>query len=176
MRRYSLLPALAASLLSLALLSPIAPAQATPEAGDWTSTQSNYDNPRAVRPLVVNLRHATHPAYDRVVIDVDGRLPGYRMDFVRVLRQDGSGNRVRLPGKYKLRVDLYPAAAHSDRTGKSVYEGPRRETDLGYDALKGLALMGDFEGTVSFGFGTDKRVYRAFRLTNPNRIVIDFKH
>ena len=44
------------------------------------------------------------------------------------------------------------------------------------DTLKALAFTGDFEGTVSFGFAlTHRAPYRA-APSDPQRLVIDFKH
>ena len=57
-----------------------------------------------------------------------------------------------------------------------MYDGPRLR-QLGLPTLRGFALTGDFEGVVSFGFSTDRRAgYRIFTLTNPSRVVIDFRH
>ena len=44
-----------------------------------------------------------------------------------------------------------PAYAHDDN-GNSLYDGPRIAWPR-FDTLKALAFTGDFEGTVSFGFG-----------------------
>ncbi len=39
-------------------------------------------------------------------------------------------------------------------------------------------MTGDFEGQVTFAFGLRPRLtpYRIFRLHEPQRLVIDFKH
>jgi hypothetical protein len=143
-------------------------------AAAWRSNGSSWENPDARRPLVLDLRYAQHANFDRVVIDIDGRLPGYRIGYTARHEYDGSGNPVPIRGG--LWITLSPAVAH-DRSGDSVYEGPRLVRP-GFEALKAIAFTGDFEGQVSFAFGLDPRrtPYRVFRLHDPQRIVIDFKH
>ncbi len=157
----------------LCLVAPPASASALP---DWrTEPTTRAASPQARMPRVVDLRYAAHDRFDRVVIDLRGYRPGYTIGYTRVLRQDGSGRRVRLAGRQKMYLRLTPAYAH-DRRGRPVYDGPRKRA-VGLATLRGVAFTGDFEGTVSFGFGLDRRApYRIFSLTQPRRIVVDFKH
>jgi hypothetical protein len=70
---------------------------------------------------------------------------------------------------------LMPAYAHDDN-GNNLYDGPKIARPR-FDTLKALAFTGDFEGTVSFGFAlTHRAQYRVFRLHDPQRLVIDFRH
>ena len=125
--------------------------------------------------LVVNARWGGHGSFDRLVIDVKGKMPPVTVKQVKELRYDGSGNRVPLAGKYFLEIRLSPAAAHND-AGQSVYKGPRLQK-IWLPALKGVALTGDFEGVVTIGaaFQT-KPVYKTFTLHSPERFVLDVRH
>jgi hypothetical protein len=126
-------------------------------------------------PKVVDLRWGEHASFDRVVIDLRGKVPGVDVRYVRVLRYDGSGQRVPLPGRRHLAIVLQPASAH-DRSGHSVYQGPQLRR-LNLPVLRGVALTGDFEGTVSFGLALSRRAdFRVLFLHAPNRIVIDLRH
>lgn len=157
---------------ALIALSSAAPA---PAAATWRTTGTSWDNPRIEgRPLVVDLRYAQHPDFDRVVIDIKRRIPGYRIGYNRRHHYEGSGDRVPIRGG--LWITLTPAYAHK-LSGASVYDGPKLVRP-GFPVLKAIAFTGDFEGTVSFAFGLDPRrtPYRVMRLHDPNRIVIDFKH
>ena len=154
---------------SMALVPP-APA-AAPEYG---TGPVHVENPRARSPQVLDVRWSEHPTFDRVVVDVRGRAPGYHASYVRKLTKDGSGQVVRLAGRHKLQLVLRPARAH-DAQGNNVYEGPRHRR-TGLPTLKGIAFLGDFEGDVSLGFGVRTKPYRIFTLTNPSRVVLDFKH
>lgn len=167
----ALLAALASALLLSSLLSPAPVASALPA---YRTTGTSWTNPHALAPKVVNLRYARHATFDRVVIDVRGRIPGYRTGYTAVHRYDGSGARVPIRGG--LWITLTPAYAH-DNSGANLYCGPRLVRP-GFPALKAVAFTGDYEAHVSFAFGLDPRVtpYRIFRLHNPQRIVVDFKH
>jgi hypothetical protein len=129
-------------------------------------------------PKVVNLRVGEHKSFDRVVIDLRGKMPGYDVRFVKSLVYDGSGEPVPLKGKRFVSVVLYPASAH-DQAGHSLYQGPDLQ-QYGFPSLRGVAFTGDFEGYVSFGISlTHRTPFRVKELKDPNgpdRLVIDFKH
>jgi len=166
-----ILVALTTSLLLGAAVAAPAPVTALPA---WRTTGTSWENPDARAPKITNIRYAIHPNFDRVVIDVTGRLPGYRTGYARVHHYDGSGAVVPIRGG--LWISMHPAYAHR-LDGSSTYVGP----DLvrpGFPTLKAIAFTGDFEGYVSFAFGLEPRraPYRIFRLHDPQRIVIDFKH
>jgi hypothetical protein len=126
-------------------------------------------------PKITNLRIGEHQSFDRVVIDMQGKMAGYNVRFVKQLTYDGSGLPVPLKGKRFVSVVLNPASAH-DNNGNGLYQGPTLQ-QYGLPSLRGVAFTGDFEGYVSFGISlTHKAPFRVSELTNPTRLVIDFKH
>ena len=162
----------AALLLCSALLVAQSPASALPA---WQDHATSWSHPAARSPKIVNLRYAAHPRFDRVVIDVAGRVPSGRAQYARRFHYDGSGKLVPIAGRSGIALTLSPARAH-DRNGRNVYQGPRVARPH-LETLKALAFTGDFEGTVSFGFAlTHRAPYRVFFLPDPQRLVIDFKH
>lgn len=170
-RLTALLAALALG-LPLGLALPAAPASALPA---WESHATSWPNPAAKAPRVVDLRFAAHRGFDRVVIDIEGRIPGDTVRYGRHFTYDGSGNPVPIHGKAGIKLALFPAYGH-DRDGTNVYDGPRIARPH-LDTLRALALTGDFEGQVSFAFALTHRAdYRVFRLHDPQRLVIDFRH
>lgn len=171
MKRLTGLAASLTAALLLALPASIAPAQALPA---WRTTNSSYTSTATGTRLVTDLRYAAHPGFDRVVIDLTGRIPSWHATYESKFFRDGSGTRVRMRGG--LQLTLTPAAAHN-LAGHSVYNGPMLARP-GFDALKAVAMTGDFEGVVTFAFGLDPQhtAYRIFRLHDPQRLVIDFKH
>ena len=163
----------AAAATALGLVATTTPAGALPA---YTTDPTSYSNPRLQgQPKVVGLRVSEHARFDRVVIDIDGRRPGYRVRYVAQLTYDGSGEVVPLKGRKRISIVLDPARAH-DLSGHNVYTGPRlQQYDL--PMLRGVAFAGDFEGVVSFGLtARAKRGYRVFTLTDPSRVVIDLRH
>ena len=169
LRRAGLVVALGATALGSA---PVASA----DQGAPTSTK-----PRSVErgpqpaPHVVNVRTGEHAAFDRVVFDLKGDAPGYRVEYVKEVREDGSGKVVDTRGRANLLVRLTPANAHHEN-GTPTYTGPSR-FDVNYSALREVAFAGDFEATVSIALGVrHKNGFRVITLTNPTRIVVDIAH
>jgi hypothetical protein len=154
---------------TLSLTAPPATSQT-----DWQTTATTWTNPAARHPLVVNLRYARHPSFDRVVIDIQGRLPGYRLTYHRRFFYDASGLPVPIRGG--LQAVLMPGYAHNE-AGDNVYDGPKLVRPH-LPALRSIAMTGDFEGQVTFAFGLRplRTPYRVLRLHDPQRLVIDFKH
>ncbi|MFG2980850.1 hypothetical protein ACGFYQ_06250 [Streptomyces sp. NPDC048258] len=166
--RFRRIVALASGALLTAGLSFAAPASAVIATHTPARTQIQT-------PLVVNARWGGHPAYDRIVIDLQGFVPPVTVTSVPQLRYDGSGEPVPLTGKHFLEIRLNPAAAHDD-AGHSVYQGPKLQK-IYLSTLKGLALTGDFEGYVTFGAAFDTvPYYRTFSLHSPERFVVDIAH
>ncbi len=163
--------ALTAAAVSLGLVTASAPAAAVPA---WRTTPTVHESDRIVR--VLDLRYGEHQRFDRVVIDLRGRHPGYDIRYVKHLYYDGSGAPVGLAGRRHMSIVLHPAYGYTS-AGKPVYEGPQGKVYVHMPTLKGIAVTGDFEGYFTIGFSTDRRApYRIFKLSSPSRLVIDWKH
>lgn len=173
MKRVRVLIVLLTTVLIGTVLSPPASAGAV-----WLTTKASWTNPNAsatALPEVVTLRYAQHPNYDRVVIRVQGALPGGSTRYQRDFTYDASGLPVPIHARSGLKVTLTPAYGHDD-TGTNLYVGPRLVRPR-FQTLRSLAYTGDFEGHVTFAFGLSHRApYRIFTLRSPYRIVIDFRH
>lgn len=154
---------------TLGLTAP--PATSLPS---WETTPTTWTNPAARHPLVVDLHYAQHARFDRVVIRIRGRIPGYLATYHRHFAYDASGLPVPIRGG--LELVLRPAYAH-DEAGADVYRGPTLARP-GFPTLKAVAMTGDFEGQVTFAFGLrpERAPYRIFRLHHPQRLVVDFRH
>ncbi|MFE7516628.1 hypothetical protein ACFU8I_36165 [Streptomyces sp. NPDC057540] len=161
------LAAVAAGILLTAGIGATVPAGAAGAPAPRSSTPATA--------LVVDARWGGHTTFDRLVIDVRGKLPPVTVHQVRSLHYDASGKKVPLPGKYFLEIRLSPAAAH-DAAGRSVFHGPRL-VRIPLPALKGVALTGDFEGVVTVGAAFDtKPAFKTLRLHAPERFVVDIAH
>lgn len=159
----------------LGLLAPLAAAQPAAALPTWETTGSSWENPYGGAPRIVDLRFATHPRFDRVVVDVHGRIPSWRTTYRRTFHYEGSGEVVPIRGRSGIQLVLSPAYAHDDR-GRSVYDGPRIARP-GFRTLKAIAFTGDFEAHVGFALALRHRApYRVFWLHDPQRLVIDVKH
>lgn len=118
---------------------------------------------------------ACHKRFDRFVVHVRDVTPAaYRARYVRRIVSDGSGATVRLLGRKRLRLRFPTARAHTDTTGAPLVA---HLITPSCPNLRQVKLAGDFEGVVTLGFGLRaKHGFRAFRLTAPDRVVVDFKH
>ncbi len=119
------------------------------------------------------VRAGTQDGFDRVVFDFAGALPGTEtVSYVAGLSEDGSGAPVTVRGTAYLKVVFSVAEAHNVDGTPSFPQG--RRVDPGLAAVKEVALLGDYEGYVSFGLGLVGKVgFRVFELSNPSRVVID---
>ncbi|WP_372727714.1 hypothetical protein [Nocardioides sp.] len=164
--------AVAVTALTITTLAPAPPAGALP---DWIDHTSSWTNEKAKAPRVVDLRYGAHKKFDRVVLEIDGKIPSGTARYRKRFRYDGSGEKVPIKGRSGIALVLSPAYAHDDEGG-NVYEGPRIARPR-FETLKALAFTGDFEGHVSFGLALRHRApYRVFRLHDPQRLVIDVQH
>lgn len=124
------------------------------------------------------IRVARHPAYDRVVFQFAGGVPGYSVRYVTGVMADPSARPVLLPGRAYLQVVFHPASEIRQNPSGSppitrTYTGPSTLTPL-LPTLLQVRAAGDFEGYLTFGIGLSGRArVRAFTLTGPDRVVLD---
>lgn len=118
-----------------------------------------------VQSPAVGVRTGRHACFDRLVVDLHGRAPGYDVRYVSNVTQDGSGFIVPLRGGAKLQIILRAPSAK-----------PFKAPDVrGYDTFRQVAYAGSFEGQTTVGLGVRARL--PFRVTTlSDRLVIDVAH
>ncbi|MDA0632981.1 hypothetical protein OUY22_06080 [Nonomuraea sp. MCN248] len=122
---------------------------------------------------VTGVRIGRHPAYDRVVVDLDGDVPGYTVRWVRELEQDGSGRPIDLNGGHALHLRLTPADAHTE-DGVPTWTGTAVPPS---GTVTAIAKTGDFEGVVGIALLTGAvKGFEVRELTGPPRLVVDVAH
>jgi hypothetical protein len=142
----------------------------------WNTATKSVTRTPMPTPVVTGIRVGRHATFDRLVVDLRGNAPGYRVGYVRTLREDGSGRVVDLRGPASLQITLTPADAHNPDTGAPTLRTPSRKRWF-YPEVKEYAVIGDFEAVVTVGVGlAHKRPFRVFTLSNPTRIVVDVAH
>ncbi|HEX6684562.1 MAG TPA: hypothetical protein VF062_17290 [Candidatus Limnocylindrales bacterium] len=130
--------------------------------------------------LLVRMSAASHPGYDRLVLEFGGdKPPAHELRWVDEVRHDPTDRPVPLRGKHFLLIvcdggTLDTTRVENDPSEARRYAGPDRiAADLAL--LKEVAIAGDFEAVLSFGAGLDRKVEpRVQILSSPARIVIDF--
>lgn len=136
-------------------------------------------DPRGVDPIPVlrGIRAAAQKGFDRVVLEFDGPVPGYRAEYVPQVVEDATGEPVELTGKAFLQVAVQTATMDdSVQGGSRVYGGPVRLLPK-LDQVREVLVAGDFEGVLTVGLGLDgRRAFRVTALSSPSRLVIDLAH
>jgi hypothetical protein len=148
--------------LAVAVVGLALPLLSTPPAATAAKAQ----------PTLVSVQAQHVGNVDRVTFGFrNGLPPDVFLQWVDTLHRDGSGLPVRVAGSKVLMVVFNGAVAH-DQDGTTVrtrntYALPNVITSVG---------AGDFEGTVTFGLGVQKRTsYTVKRLQNPDRVVVDVR-
>lgn len=160
----TILVAIGAVLISTVGLS--APSDALP---GWRTTAAVHNPDPSVHPIhITDVRVGHHPNFDRVVIDINGPLPGYKVRYVQKVIQDGSGNVVPLRGRYFIQVSIWPTS--------TVHHSPQGTWTPLFPMLRQVKGAGDFEGMTNYGLGlAGKKGFRVFGLSQPRRLVIDVR-
>jgi hypothetical protein len=110
-------------------------------------------------------------AYDRLVFEFTGGVPGYNIRYVSQIVSPGQGAVVPLRGQAFIEATFYPAAAH-DEDGTLTLR--TSGGGGGHPSLVQYRMTGDFEGYVHYGLGVDDRVaVRVTEFANPYRIALD---
>lgn len=151
------------------------PAAAAQPGAKASGTRSGGAQPDAAStiPVLVDIRAAHHPGYDRIVFQFDGPVPQLRHALWRdVVRFDGSGFVMPLHGTAFIEVVL-GASAHTDTGSGLTYSDPVRA--FGLPNLNHMVSNGDYEAMITLGLGLMKRttILRTFTLTAPSRYVVD---
>ena len=173
----SLVIALAAG--AVPVVAATTSAQAAPYCGiTWGSLAKNSST--MVPGPLTTVRAGRHTCFDRLVVDVKGRAPGYTVKYVSNVFTEGQGAVVPLRGGAKLLV-VTRAPAYSD-TGAASYN-PANDRELvnvtGYTTFRQVSWAGTFEGQSSMGLGVRARLpFRTFTIQDAtgSRLVIDVAH
>ncbi|QNE16646.1 hypothetical protein F1D05_00460 [Kribbella qitaiheensis] len=163
------------------------PAQASPIRAERGSSCATYwgslpeANTRWSATAVHDIRTGQHPCFDRLVVDLAGKSAAYRVSYVSVVVQDGSGTPIALRGGAKLRIDI--EANSYDADGRPTYplKNFREVTSVaGYDTFRQVAWGGSFEGRTTLALGVRARLPFQTHLipgpANTTRLVIDVAH
>jgi len=155
----------------------LAKTASAPGASDWSTIPTDGS-------AVDNVRAGRHDCYDRLVIDVLGQRPGYRVRYVNQVAEygvDGPGQVFPLLGGTFLEI-IVPTNT-GDSNGYEVFTPTNRSrlVDVtGWRTFRQVAEVGYYEVQRQFGLGVRARLpFRVFTLDGPgdhSRLVIDVAH
>jgi hypothetical protein len=152
------------------------PSSAAVAPGTFSTTHRTVHRSPSTSPVVTAIRVGHHAGFDRVVIQLRGRTPGFDVKYVTNLHADPSDKVVNLLGPASLQFIVTPAAGFNPTNGHSTLTTPER-TKWRLDQVRETAVIGDFEGVFTLGVGLARKApFRVLTLQNPTRIVVDIRH
>ncbi|WP_345711607.1 AMIN-like domain-containing (lipo)protein, partial [Kineococcus glutinatus] len=156
-------------------------ASAAPGCGQVWGSLPEADEIAVPTGVVTGVRAGRHACFDRLVVDVAGRLAGYSVRYVPQVRADGSGDPVPLRGGAFLEVVVH--APSYDDAGAATFTppSPAEVVDVGgFGTFRQVGWGGSFEGWTTLGLGVRARLpFETVLIEGPGdraRLVVDVAH
>ncbi|MBD0373219.1 MAG: hypothetical protein ICV60_20440 [Pyrinomonadaceae bacterium] len=125
---------------------------------------------------VKRVRIERRAGYDRLVFEFDAGAPNYWVHYEDPPIQLYSGEVVKVRGKAFIEVSLSPILYSKKNYNTPVVRLKRGRTPLRTTLVSDVWSMGWFEGEMIYAVGLNaRRPFRVRMLSNPARLVIDFK-
>jgi len=120
---------------------------------------------------VTGVRAGRHVCYDRLVLDMTGRAPGFDVRYVKTVLTEGGGFPVPVAGGARLAVVA----------DKWTTTRPSMPSVAGFTTFRQVRYAGSFEGYTTLALGVRARLpFRVFTIydadTNRSRMVVDVAH
>ncbi|MEO7117344.1 MAG: hypothetical protein ABIZ34_00060 [Candidatus Limnocylindrales bacterium] len=161
-----LVAVLTAAVAALFLVGTSASAAAIPDFG----TEPVEDSTAPEGSSIVDIRVGENDGFDRFVIEYEGSVGSYFIQYVDEVSEDPSGAPVSVEGTAFIRVSVGGIPDEPP--------APQETINAGLSGLIQVVGAGaHFEGTVAYALGTGEAAgFRAFTLTDPGRLVVDIAH
>lgn len=149
----------------------------------WTTSvveRRHEDEKTAYTAYLRSVRVGKHNGFDRAVFEFQGPLPNYNIKYFATpyyANEDECKERIRIAGHAFIQAGFY--FIRNDETQNKLSEAPNfyPKGKLRMPSLRERADRGAWEGGYDFVLGIKARQpFRVTELTNPSRVVIDFKH
>lgn len=127
-------------------------------------------------PKLLGVRFGQHPGFDRVVFDLTDKPAGYLVNYNEPPFQGQASERiVRVRGKAFVEISLYPVTSSEEEVAafeKLVPVQSRAKTAL----IADMKTFEWFEAELGYAVGLKRKTpFRVLELSNPARLVVDFK-
>lgn len=161
---------------------PEEPDESTQPLGDFSlDRQQSEDWPDfgdtdAVYPT--HIRAATHPGFERVVIEHTGTgTPSYYAQYTADPVEPGRGQPIDTGDDAYLEIVLSGTASFQDVDTEKMLDNGYERTDFDTEAVSTVVSFVPWEATSTYIIGLDEqRPYAVTILENPVRVVIDIEH
>lgn len=164
----------------LALLSVPAQIDNVGTFNTWTAKPfSRAHNSSNQASYVKVVRAAKQNGFDRVVFEFEGPFPNYRIEYLNSRLYDTEAGRqhIRQPGNVFLQITFFVIPTGDEQLKFTEAKNFVPKGRLMMPLLQSVKDKVLFEGYYDFLMGVSSRKpYRVTELSNPSRLVIDFKH
>ncbi len=143
----------------------------------WTTekVQRKHEN-ETVADSLCRIRVAKQKGFDRVVFEFDKGKPEYVIQYLpsNIYSSEAGDEEIKISGNVFMQISIYGMPQMEDLPCKlQSYEKGK----LNLRAVRQIKEEVWFEGIRDFLIGVKvKKSFRVQELTNPSRLVIDFKH
>jgi len=149
----------------------------TGKTNTWTAGPVSRQHNTSTTVRVV--RVARQKGFDRVVFEFEGPVPNYEIKYLRSVYYQGEGERerIKLAGSRFVQVELNQIPVEDKQIQFIEAKGFIPKGKLNLPAVAQIDDRQLFEGFYDFLIGVNgRKLFRVTELTNPSRLVIDFKY
>ena len=169
------------TLTLIASLLVAAPSAEAAYCGQYWGSLAKSSGTTMTSAQITNVRAGRHTCYDRLVIDLNGKVKGYSVKYVPAVYTNGAGFKMPLAGAADIEI-VVQAPAYT-LAGRPTYVPPSTTNMVnvtGWTTFRQVAWGYSFEGNTIIGLGVRARLpFRVFVLAGPgtgSRLVIDVGH
>lgn len=165
------------SIICLTAISIQAQFQDEGKLNAWTTgnVQRKHENEPSVGSLC-KIRVGRQKGFDRIVLEFDGGKPEYIIQYLpsNIYSTDAGDEEIKFAGKVFMQISLY-GMRHMGDLSCQLQSYPKGKLKL--PSVQQINEEVWFEGIRDFLIGVkSKKPFRIQELTNPSRLIIDFKH
>lgn len=149
----------------------------TGKINTWTAGPVSRQHGTSTTVHVV--RVAKQKGFDRVVFEFDGPVPNYEIKYLKSGYYEGEAGRrrIRIAGSRFIQVTLNQIPIDENQVKVIEAKNFMPKGKLKLPAVAQLDQGEFFEGFFDFLIGVNgRKLFRVSELTNPSRLVIDFKY
>jgi hypothetical protein len=168
-------------LLMLGLSPALAQSNAQSKSQGYSEGQLNvWTRERVLRENFgggdfLRMRVGKQKGFDRVVFEMNGTLPKWYVTYEKPPFETYGEQYVKLRGKAFIHVSIY-MVGYADKDRKANERLERRQNKMTWPVIREVKTSSFFEGEIEYLIGLSKRTpFRVLALSNPTRLVIDFK-
>ena len=145
----------------------------------WTDksiSRVGFEDDKQELNQFVKIKTGKNDGFDRVVFEFKKNLPGYHLEYQNPPFELEDGKTLKVSGKafVSIQFSLVPYSETDDFKVESLEV---LKPTINLPVIREIRNSEFFEGYLSFVIGLkDRKLFRVQQLSNPARLVIDFKN